>query len=584
MQCKLQRSGLYTLQFSYVSVGEDQPKEPLSPPASGDPILDKMIQQDHETRQLALKKQCATMHTDWMLLCRLLFEGEMGRVKGSVKVRHGVQQPDSSSSGSRACLMPDCQFFPNSNEIRLMIHFDRLDGFVLGLKSDLNNVTVKCVGVMAQDGGDWAAGTVTVLQSNNLSLKLGRRVRFLLKTVSSPRCGKCLDPVDAVGFVCNSCGAVEYCSKHCQETHATGHSHLCSALKLYCSPKSGRVCATFAGVEFLVYWRCVDVHTFDVLVDFTNPLGRAYEMQLSAVKDAREGLDYRYIGPSSSSTTSSSAASSAAGSGSTGSTSSSSIGGSSSGKVMQDAELNELNITVFRALAIASLDDGCTTLTAACLNQIFTWSESIDSLAPLYSEYYYACVGEQFEGMRQISCLTEYVTYVRPMFECAQIFYEWALKAPMACFFWQRISIAKEVLINLYNFNSAVTFSPVFQALKSVLIPDQQRQTLQLLAKVFIVMATRATRENAQKMLHRAEECFKDSIDDDKTRNDFHNMGMTCLQLAALYLMFDSPGEKQKSALMRDQGLDMMKLAASGKATGGPYVPVQNRSETQTAE
>ena len=151
------------------------------------------------------------------------------------------------------------------------------------------------------------------------------------------------------------------------------------------------------------------------------------------------------------------------------------------------------------------------------------------------------------------------------MFECAQIFYEWALKAPMACFFWQRISVAKEVLINLYNFNSAVTFSPAFQSLKSVLIPDQQRQTLQLLAKVFIVMATRATKDNAQKMLHRAEECFKDSIDDDKTRNDFHNMGMTCLQLAALYLMFDSPSERQRSALMRDQGLDMIRLAASGK-------------------
>jgi hypothetical protein len=244
----------------------------------------------------------------------------------------------------------------------------------------------------------------------------------------------------------------------------------------------------------------------------------------------------------------------------------------SSNRTFQESELTELNITVFRALAIASLDDGCTTLTAACLNHIYTWSESIDCLAPLYAEYYYACVGEQFEGMRQISCLTEYVSYVRPMFECAQIFYEWALKAPMACFFWQRISVAKEVLINLYNFNSAITFSPAFQSLKSVLIPDQQRQTLQLLARVFIVMATRATKDNAQRMLHRAEECYKDSIDDDKTRHDFHNMGRTCLQLAALYLMFDSPAERQKSTLMRDQGLDMIRLAASGKP-----VPMVNK-------
>lgn len=518
------RSGLYTLQFSHMPPTDD----PVPAQASGSSELEE---ETAEAKHQTIRKMCATQFTDWYLLCRLIVEGELGRIKGSVKVRQGTQPTgEGSSSGSRACLMPECQLLQEHDEIRLSIHFDRLDGFVVGQKADLNNVTVRCDGSLCKG---WHVGTVSVILSNNTTLKLQRRLRFLLRPVVAPRCTHCLDPVQTVGYTCH-CGAVEYCSRPCQDAHTPGHTTLCGLLKNYTSSKCGRVCTMFAGVEFVVHWRCVDQTIFELLVDHSNPLQRPMEIYLNTLHDAREGLQYRFIG-------------------------------SSPKEQPTEVEVNEICVSVFHAVAEGAMDEGCIPLVAACLNHLFVYCENVDSLMPIYIHYYHACIGEQFEGVRHISSLAEYVVFIRPMYECAQVLIEWALKAPVAFFFWQRIKLAKEILINQYNFNSSVSFAPSVQSLKPMLIPDQQRQTLQLLAKVFILMASRAPKDMAQKMLRRAEECYKDSIDDDRTRNDFANMATTYMQLAALYLMFDDPKLQAKSKPSKESGIEALHRASQAQ-------------------
>lgn len=519
------RSGLYTIQFSHMPLTEDPPQPPS---ASGD--VAEQEGDSTEAKQQFIRKMCATQFSEWYLLCRLIVEGELGRIKGSVKVKPGAGQSGSgegSSSGSRACLMPECQLMQDNDEIRLAIHFDRLDGFVVGQKADLNNVTIRCDGSLCKG---WHVGTVTVVFNNNQTLKLPRRLRFLLRPVTSPRCTHCLDPVQAVTYTCqNGCSAVEYCSRHCQEAHAAGHAPICQALRLYTSPKCGRVCTMFAGVEFVVHWRCTDQTSFELLVDHTNPLGKPFVISLNTLVDAREGLSYRLL----------------------------------HGKEVSDVEIHEVCVSVFHAVAEGAMQEGCIPLVAACLNHLFVYCENVESLMAIYIHYYHSCIGEQFEGVRHISSLAEYVVFIRPMYECAQALIEWALKAPVAFFFWQRIKLAKEILINQYNFNSSVSFAPAMQSLKPLLIPDQQRQTLQLLAKVFILMASRAPKDMAQKMLRRAEECFKDSIDDDRSRNDFSNMATSYMQLAALYLMFDDPKLQAKSQPSKESGLEALQRAAN---------------------
>mmetsp|Transcript_71941 Transcript_71941/g.83595 ORF Transcript_71941/g.83595 Transcript_71941/m.83595 type:complete len:567 (+) Transcript_71941:105-1805(+) len=522
-------SGLYTLQFSHMPMSDDTSQ----PSASGD--VSPPEDETPEGKQQAIRKMCASQFSEWYLLCRLIVEGELGRIKGSVKVKnsHLNSTEGGSSSGSRACLMPECQLLQGCDEVRLAIHFDRLDGFVVGQKQDLNNVIVRCDGSLSKD---WHVGTVTLVLSNNNTLKLPRRMRFLLRPVTSPRCTHCLDPVQTVGYTCTSCGAVEYCSRHCQDAHAVGHAPICPTLKLYTSPKCGRVCTVFAGVEFVVHWRCTEATSFELLVDYSNPSGRAFIVSLNTLVDAREGLSYRLLPHQGSSA-------------------------KDDGPQPTDHTIHELCVSIFHSVAQGAMDDGCIPLAAACLNHLFVFCETVESIMPIYIHYYHACIGEQFEGVRHICSLAEYVVLIRPMHECAQSLIEWALKAPVALFFWQRIKLAKEILINQYNLNSSVSFAPAIQVMKPMLIPDQQRQTLQLLAKVFILMATRAPKEMSQKMLRRAEECFKDSIDDDRSRNDFANMAQTYMQLAALYLMFEDPKLQAKSAPSKESGIEALQKA-----------------------
>jgi hypothetical protein len=74
-------------------------------------------------------------------------------------------------------------------------------------------------------------------------------------------------------------------------------------------------------------------------------------------------------------------------------------------------------------------------------------------------------------------------------------------------------------------------------------------------------------------MLHRAEECYKDSVDEDKARDDYAHMGATLMQLAVLCLMFEDPKQHAKAAQYKAQAMEL--LAAAKKKD--PSMPPEGR-------
>ncbi|ESL09738.1 hypothetical protein TRSC58_02538, partial [Trypanosoma rangeli SC58] len=87
---------------------------------------------------------------------------------------------------------------------------------------------------------------------------------------------------------------------------------------------------------------------------------------------------------------------------------------------------------------------------------------------------------------------------------------EFALKSPTALLFWQRIKLAKNVFINLYNVNTSCHCSKIKELVTA--IPGQQRETLSLLSKVFLIMASRAPKKEGLRLLEQAEKCLRDCL------------------------------------------------------------------------
>ena len=713
-----------------LSAAEEEETSSAAAKGAGGGVIDGGLDEDspavREARLQALSKACATGFGSWTLLCRLRFEGDvMGRIKGSVKVKTRVPapsavaaaaaaaspvvvasaeavsaavpsadaaagasspvpapapapapsssscQPSSSSSasfsGTRACIQPDSLWKP-SDEVRLLISLDRLEGSVVGLPHDLTNVAIHCHSHVS-DG--WYVGAATVVLSTGEALVLPRRLQFLLREYLGPRCSKCLDPIDtsdapepyfvhqgnsgkqqphlsavaaaaeegtttdsasAVAttttagsssgiLTCDGCQCVQYCSEQCRDSHAAGHALMCYALKPFgaaagtaaaAAPSSPttvnaggpspaqpqtpsslhngggmyRACASFAGAEFFVYWRCVRGCTFELIADHNSPLGVPYVLLLNPLKDAREGLDYSFLTtpPPLSADDAVAADGGEAGDAPSASPPSSSPSGGGRLPAFSPEELSELNVSIFFAVAQSSRVEGALLLTAACLNHLFVFCDCVDNVVLSYYQFYDVCVRDQFEGVRNISCLSEYVMYVRTTFELGQTLLEWALKAPFASLFWQRLVAAKDVLVSLYNFNASLHFMAPIQNVKQILVPDQQRQTLHLLARIFVVMASRAPKDLAQRLLRRAEECYKDSIDEDKQRKNFKEMGVTCLKLAALATLFEASDERMKAGMFKEEGLELLKLAAKASETAARAKEVAAATAAAKAE
>ena len=505
----------------------------------------------------AEKQACATTFSDWYLLCRLSFVGvKQGPVTGTLKQHTAVRssgtfagrspasgektsmleelatqaqaeaEPGTSASlhdtGNATLLSESVWEQDNAHHgwINLKIHIDRLKGSVLGSPHDLTNVVLGLSG--ANDGG-WCVGEVAAEADGGFQLLPADRVRFLLRRVSVPRCTRCHDPVvQAVTFGC-VCNVAEYCSRECQQAHQTIHSPYCGALKPYSAGRVGRVVATSEGKEFAVFWRALSSYAFSAIVDQANPLGAAYEIRFNLLTDASLGVQLDFFDPTVN---------------------------------PSDDEVVNCNLAVFLALCTHGLEEGNVALVTSALNYLYVWCDHVFMIEKFYLWFYEICVGGEWSSVHVVNSLPEYVMFYRPMYEFGEVMVEAALKSSTSCDFWTRLETAKASLIMLYE---GASFGAKAQPIRQVLVPEHQRQTLYLIARIFLIMAARRPKEECQRALSRAEECYKDSIEDDKARNDFYNMGITCLQLSIVYLMCPEKEKRDKAKPMREYGMELLR-------------------------
>ncbi|KAG8346253.1 hypothetical protein ERJ75_001652100 [Trypanosoma vivax] len=551
-------SGLFTLHFTPIlhSTTEDE----------------RMATASHRSAV-----QSSAEFSDWHVLLRFAVENEVLSVRrhGKIFVMGEDFSVDSDNSkeptvvpclsriprpleGHHATVVMRCHcHWQYTEAFRFDVQFDELEGKVIGSPVHmLKNVTVSCEGSHAYG---WYIGDAVVTVGGK-PFVLPNRLRFVLIPYVGPQCTTCLDPVYAQGYTCTECGVVEYCSRRCQRMHMErGHGLLCPVLRSNYTQRSGKVVSeTEKGAELVAWWRCLDNACFSILVDHSNPIGQAVEYFICTLKPAQEeGIRYRYI-----------------------------VKDGTAPRELEQNEFVEFTCTVFRAVSDNSISEGCTSLAAACLNYIFVFSRHIETIVESHVLYYYSYLCEDFEGT--ICSVEEYVTYARPMHELGVALIEFALKSPTGLLFWQRIKLAKNVFINLYNVNTSCQCSEIKELARA--IPGQQRETLYLLSKLFLIMASRSPKKEGQRLLEQAEKCLRDCLPDDKdidedsvdvsdgqqngnanstrldgSRTAYESMedmdpshlAVLYYRLSALLLLYEDKGKTEEAGALKAQG-DML--------------------------
>ncbi|RNF12084.1 hypothetical protein TraAM80_00501 [Trypanosoma rangeli] len=543
-------SGLFTLHFTPVCAADEEKVA-----ASG---------------SMSASTQNSAEFGDWHILLRFAVENEVLSVRPQGKIFAMGGECGTNSSSEEPVVIPGLGRVPRpvkdrqvsvvmrchchwqyTEAFRFDVCFDKLEGVVVGMKgTPLNDVTISCEGSQAYG---WYIGEATV-RVEGKPFVLPHRLRFVLDPYVGAQCTMCLDPVYAQGYTCTECGAVEYCSQKCQAAHMIGgHGLLCPILRRTYTQRSGKVLTeTEKGTELVAWWRCLENACYSILVDFHNSLGQPIEFFLCTLKPAQEeGLRYRFI-----------------------------VREGSTPRAVKQEELVEFACTVFRAVSENSISEGCTSLAAACLNYIFVFSRHIESIVESHVLYYYSYLCEDFEGT--ICSVEEYVTYARPMHELGIALIEFALKSPTALLFWQRIKLAKNVFINLYNVNTSCHCSKIKELVTA--IPGQQRETLSLLSKVFLIMASRAPKKEGLRLLEQAEKCLRDCLpteqeadtaatamdaaesqrnnrfeDSDVLDDNLEEMDPSCLailyfRLSTLLLLYDDANKTREAEVLKAQG------------------------------
>ncbi|ORC87436.1 uncharacterized protein TM35_000222350 [Trypanosoma theileri] len=433
--------------------------------------------------------------------------------------------------------------------LRFDVHFDKLEGYVLGSKEEmLYDVTVSYEGSQAY-GGYIGEATVEV---EGKPFPLPHRLRLVLEPYAGPLCTMCLDPIYAQGYGCSGCGMVEYCSTECQAAHMSGgHGLLCQKLKQTYTQSSEKVVAeTEKGTEIVAWWRCLGDASYSILVDYRNDLGQAIEFFICTLKPAQdEGLRYRYI-----------------------------VEKGTTPKEVNQEKLAEFACAVFSAVSKNAISKGCASLAAACLNYIFVFSRHIDAIVDSHFIYYSSYLSEDFEGT--MCSVEEYVTYARPLHELGVALIEFALKSPTALLFWHRIKMAKNVCISLYNVDTRCQCSEIKELVNA--IPRQQRETLHLLSKLFLIMASRAPKREGLRLLEQAEKCLRDCLptepegregdgEGDGDEDHLEEMELSCLatlyfRLAVLLRLYGDANKTREADALKAHGDELLAKAKAMQA------------------
>lgn len=411
-----------------------------------------------------------------------------------------------------------------ASSFRFEVHFDRLEGELLGLSSsvELRDVVITCGGHKACG---WHLGVASVTAGGE-PVETSQRLFFQLRPYFGKRCTQCLDPIYAIGYACHECEMTNYCSRDCMNRHMRRHGLLCPILKEKYRFKSGTVATEVSDDTALVaWWRCQEGGRYSILVDSTTTLGCSMEFSLSTMRSAKEeGLQYSFITRADQ-------------------------GGAASPPLPRPDEVVDFACVLLREVNRSAVLEGCVSLAAACLNHLFVFSPSSEITTQAHVLFFTAFHCDDVMGY--ISTVEEYVSYARPLhsFVVSQI--ENALKSTIAGEFWRRMKIAKDVGIALFHLNDSELRPPATDELRSILV-SQQLDTLLLLSRVFLTMASRASREEAHRLLEQGEKCLRQCFDVKTASQEV--MAKLHFRLAAYLLLYGKPEKNEDAKLNRAEG------------------------------
>eukprot|EP00759_Apiculatamorpha_spiralis_P058415 PhF_6_TR9200/c0_g1_i1/m.14403 len=441
-------------------------------------------------------------HEYYSLLCDLVFEGTTeGAIKGSLSVYHSKDVNIVLRGDLR--LLPPSRWINEGGKIAISLHvfIEAVEG-----AEALNHVTVRAEGIYANRK---CTGHYDIY-------KLGKIVEqppwpskefrtFTLQEANPMFCARCWTEVTSDDpQVCHTCYLHSYCSKDCYEKDKEVHADVCAIAAA--GPNSfSRIVVTYQHTRFNVYFKTSQgKHT--ILVGPTNPKTcNQYTLTFDIFDDNRREEQRE--------TTS---------------------------------EQHAQNVVIFEKVALCAITGQKTSLAASSLHWLHAHCHEMDTLERLYAMYYeyILCLGNDGDGTKVISVVEDYLYLARPLYEYATVLLEGALKSRLPSEFWARIDIAKNIAIQLFNYNSS---AKIPEEDGYDVVCHQQRHVLHLLARIFISMATRLPRPQSDDVLRRAAECYIDTIEDQQFHGSVLDLARTRLRLSCVYLMRDTDEYRKKA-------------------------------------
>ncbi|KPI85230.1 hypothetical protein ABL78_5713 [Leptomonas seymouri] len=572
-------SGLYTMHFSTVFPPEKAAAEKAggatanasssssSPPAAGATAATAAAAVPTGSKPgTSGSSSCSlSQFSQWHVLIRMDVENEMFFVKGDGKVfsptpsltsgtarginRDGTPAQNTTAPDGipivpvhqkdrRCCVVIGSYYrqvegldgasaVPPSSMLGLEVRMPHLEAAVLGLSEPemLKDVVLNCSG---NKSCGWYMGVVTVTVEGK-AVEMPQTIRFLLKPYYGHRCANCLDPVYAIGYTCERCEVPHYCSRECMNAHMKKHHKLlCPILYERYRYQSGEVVTEVPdGSALVAWWRCLELGTFNVLVDPNNSLGYGLELTLSVLKSARqEGLQYRIVTPTPLTT------------------------------LPSQEETARFACVLLREVNRSAILEGCAPLAAACLDYLYVFSPSADFAIQAHILFFTTFHCEDLDV--PIDTFEEYVSYARPLHALASLQINYALKSTIPAEFWRRVKIAKDSIASLLAVTNVVP-SGGEEGLKGI-ITTQQRDALMMLSKIFVMMATRAPQGECQRWLEQAERCLMQCQNGLGTTNSAEVDAMICFHLSALLLLYKTDTKTEEAKLQKKRGDSFLKL------------------------
>ncbi|EPY25500.1 hypothetical protein STCU_06743 [Strigomonas culicis] len=442
--------------------------------------------------------------------------------------------------------------------LELWIRLDYMEAEVIGMRGPpFRHVDLRCIG---HGSCGYYTGVVQVYAEGRpvspFPPSTGVRWRFCLRTRVPKLCTYCTDPVYALGYGCQSCEMTNYCSRACMEGHMRdGHGMLCERLRTQYK-KRGRAVVTAATADRIVYmlWWCgLENGEYNILFDGTSTMRCGIEFAVNTFMNVGEegGLRYRLYKPKS-------------------------------GPYLEldPTMVVSLADLVLGQVVVDAVAQGCVSLASACLACLLQFAQKVDLALALHELFFRTFSYDEFDEV--ISSVEEFVSVTRPLYNMALMQKERAMASDLASEFWSYIKAAKDSLCSLC---ALLATNPCAELPEMrVVVVQQQVDTFYALARVFVVMASRAPQEEGRRCLEEAEKCLRQCLRVQDIREDHRLSATCCFRLSVLLLLFKEEEKTQESQRLKEKGESFLKAAREAKAIAGDDAAESSPNAQQSGE